>query len=194
MKKAEKILVLIAVLAFALSFTTITGRNLLMILVFMILSMLYFYLGFAIFNSIGFRQIFKKASYKNISQLKIIGAVGTGISLSLTLIGILFKTMFWTGSYIILVFGILSLSIISIILLVKHINQKSNYSTKILIRSMLFGLIALGLLIIDNSKLVEIRHRNEPAYRDALINTIKYPDNVEYQKKFEEENQKRMQE
>ncbi|MFT3796509.1 hypothetical protein [Flavobacterium sp.] len=193
MNKTEPILVIIAILSFLLSFSSIPGQNLLFVFAFMILSILYFWLGFAIFNNIGFRKIFNRESYRNISQSKIIGAVGAGVSISLTMIGILFTAMFWPGSGANLMLGLIGLAVVCIISFIKNSNQKSEYYSKILNRSMIFGIIGIVLMFVPYTMLAEIKYRNDPKYRDALINTIKEPNNEEFHKKFVEESQRREQ-
>jgi hypothetical protein len=192
MKQTEKILIVLSIVFLILNiFFIFPGGNMLFILTIMLLTFIYFFLGFALFNNIKFRKIIKKESYVNISSLKTLGAVSAGISLSITAIGILFKVMFWPGSYTNLKFGIISLIIITIISLVKNFKSKSDFYNKILKRSILFAGIAIILIFISNQDLAEIKYRNEPEYAKALINVMNNPDNKEYQSKFQEEHKKR---
>ena len=174
-------------------FFDVPGTSIFLILAFGILSLLYFFLGFALFNQIRFRDIFKKISYQNIKPLRILGAVGTGISLSITLNGILFKVMFWPGSYTNMIVGIFSLLIIVVFSLIKNSKNKSDYYAKILSRSILFGLIALTLSFISNERLAAIKYRNDPEYAKALIDVMENPDNEQYQIKLQEVKRKRFQ-
>ncbi len=62
------------------------------------LSLLYFFFGFAVFTSIGFRQIFKKDSYANLKPWDIIISVFTGMAFQILVIGLLFKIQYWPGA------------------------------------------------------------------------------------------------
>lgn len=187
MKQTEKVLIILSILFLLLNiFFIFPGGNMLFVLTLMLLSLIYFFFGFALFNNIRFRKILKKESYVNISSLKTLGAVSAGISLSITVIGILFKVMFWPGSFTNLKFGIISLIFILIISLIKNFKSKSDFYNKILQRSIIFGGIAISLLFISNQNLAEIKYRNEPEYAKALIDVMNNPENKEYQRILQE--------
>ena len=65
-----------------------------LILSLLVLSTLYCYFGFALFNNIRLKEIFKKDRHTEISVLRIIGAVFSGMILSTYVIGILFKLQY----------------------------------------------------------------------------------------------------
>ena len=189
MKRAEVILNAIAIIGILMILLEFPGGRFLLILSIGILSLLYFYLGFAIFNDLRFREIFKKISYSKIKALHILGAVGVGISLSICIIGILFRIMLWPGSAVQLLFGIISLSAIIILCLIR-LKSKVKFYKRILLR--VVPILALGLLLymLPIRQLVYIMHGNNE-YSKALINSIEYPDNIEYQKEVENERRKR---
>lgn len=192
MRKTENILSIIGIAFLLINiFFIFPGGNLLLILTFLFLSLIYFFLGFALFNGIRFRRLFKSESYKNISSLRILAALAAGFSLSITVIGILFKVMFWPGSYVNMIFGLICLTIITIVLIVKKYNSQSDFGNKILKRSALYGGIAFCLLFIPNSRIAEVKYRNDPKYANLLINVMNNPNNEEFQLELEEEQRKR---
>ena len=120
MKKAEIILGAIALTALALNLLLVPGGGVLTVLSLSTLSVLYMYLSFAIFNGIRLRQIFKKDSYKGISKMRIVGAILTGLALSMTTIGLLFKFQSWPGATMNLAIGLLGLAIALIVGSIKY--------------------------------------------------------------------------
>ena len=76
MKKAEIIIVTLSIIALAMNLLLVPGGGVLTVLALSTFSIIYFYLGFALFNDIRLRKIFKKDSYKEISSSRILGAVG----------------------------------------------------------------------------------------------------------------------
>ncbi len=174
----------------ALGLFSIPGGSALTVLSLSLLSLIYFYLGFAFFNDIRLRNVLKKNSYKEISTFRILGAIAAGISLSFAILGILFKYMFWPGSFIMLNYGLATLLITIIVVLIKYNTTKSPFYIPIFKRSALFGGIALILTFISSIKLAEIKHRNDPKYAKALINAMENPDNQEFQEKLQEERKK----
>ena len=140
MKKAEIIIASLTVISLVLKLVLdyFPGINFLTVLLLSFLSMLYFHLGFAIFNTIRLRKVFNKESYKNISALKIFGSIAAGLSLSITIIGILFKVMHWPGASVNLIFGFSGILMVSVLSIVKYLKTKSPYYTKILSRNFAF--------------------------------------------------------
>src|SRR5258706_11537060 len=98
MKIIERASLIISLVGFLLKLLLIRTGNPTLIISASLLSFIYFYFGFALLNNIGFRAMFKKASYANISIGRILGAIGVGLFLSIVLIGILFKLQIWNGS------------------------------------------------------------------------------------------------
>src|SRR5688572_31165 len=190
MKKTEIIIATLSIIALGLNLLLIPGGGVLTVLTLLSLSMIYFYFGFALFNDIRFRKIFKKDSYKEITSLRILGAVGTGLALSLTTVGIVFKFQAWQGANINLGAGLAGLLIVTIIGLIQYSKNKSNYYTQIFKRVVLFGGIGLILFFIPETSWIEFKYRNHPAYANALKESIAAPENKEVWERVEVERQK----
>ena len=131
MKTTEKILGIIIVLSLVLKIFNIPGNSVLFVFSVSFLVMIYFYLGFALFNEIPLKGIFKKKSYENIHGLRIIGAVFSGMSLSMILAGILFKIQHWPGENTQLASGLVLSAIIILVALSKYIKRKGPFYRRI---------------------------------------------------------------
>jgi hypothetical protein len=148
MKKLEKILVITASIALILKSLSILGMSLFLVIALMGLSTLYLYFGFAIFNQIEFKRVFKKDSYQNIATFRIIGAIGVGCSLSIICIGILFKIQHWFGSALYLYVGLSFAFVLLIIALIRFNKSKDDFYKSILIRLISYSLVGVAVLII----------------------------------------------
>lgn len=191
MKKAEIIIGTISIIALGLNLLLVPGSGILTVLSLSSLTMIYFYLSFALFNDIRLRKIFKKESYKGISTLRIVGAIGAGLALSITIVGLMFKFQSWPGASFNLGIGLVGLLIVTIIGLIKYSKNKSDYYTRIFKRTAVFGGLGLILMLIPKASWIELKYRNHPDYVKALKNAMDNPDNKELWDKVEEE-RKRM--
>ena len=158
-----------------------------MILTLGTLAFLYYPFGFALFNRIGFRQIFKKKSYEGLSALRIFGSIGAGMAFSAICMGILFKIQRWAGANLMLIDGLVPTFIILIIALIKYFKTKGKFYIEILKRTAIIG--ALGLLFFYTSTLtiVKIRFRNHPDYIKAYEMYLNNPEDEELKQKLDNE-------
>lgn len=190
MKKTEKILAVIAFTSIILSMNHVPFGGALSALSFTILALLYMYLSFALFNKIPFTRILKKKAYLNVSKLRILGTVLTGMFLSFSLIGMLFKLQLYPMADINLLTGILGLLIAAIISIIKYSIGKDKFYFEILKRIILIGAFGLLFTITPKESILEIRHRNHPEYVEAVKKAWADPDNQALMKKVEEESLK----
>lgn len=187
MKKTEITILTISIIAIGLNFFLVPGGSVLTVFSLGFLATIYFYFGFALFNSIRLRNIFKKESYKDITSQRIIGAIGAGVSLGITAIGILFKLLSWPGASVNLGAGLLGLIIVLIIGTIKYFNTKSTFYLPIFKRAGLFGALGLVLLLTPKSTFIDIKYRNHINYANALKNSIADPTNEELHRILDEE-------
>ena len=115
MKKLEKILVFIILLAMVMNLYLMPGGSSIAEISKVLLSLIYFPFGFAFLNQIPLRKMFRMDAYKELATLRLICTIGVGISLSAICIGILFKLNSWPGSNLDLIVGPLFRPSISII-------------------------------------------------------------------------------
>jgi hypothetical protein len=146
MNKLEKTLVIVTLVALILKYLAVPGMSLFVVIGLLGLALLYFYFGFALFNGIGFKGIFKKESYIEISKYKIFAAVLVGVSLSMICIGLLFKVQHWFGFSTYLYAG-LSLSLVMLVIAVLKYNSFNKLLLIRLIPFSLFGALALIIKI-----------------------------------------------
>ena len=175
MKLLEKILGVIIVIALIMKFAFIMGANILIVFAMSLLSVIYYPMGFAFFNGIRLRHVFKKTSYKGLNTWRIIGAIGAGMALSNLLIGILFKIMHYPVASLMLYSGIFTTVIILGISSVKYLKTKNEFYKRILIRIAIIGGVALLLAIIPSMTITKLQYRNYPDYIEARQYWINHP-------------------
>jgi len=154
------------------------------------LSCLYFYFGFALFNNISFRGIFKKESYKNVSTWRIVGAIAAGFSISIVLLGVLFKIFRWPFGNQLLIIGVNFLSIVFLGSLFKVIKDKRPFYQRVLVRIVFFGILGYFFLFLSDYAFLEIKYKNYPDYIEAIKQLDQDPENPELREKEEQEYQK----
>jgi len=182
--KVELIPIVFFILAILLFLFSLPGGAALMILSLSFLSILYCYFGFALLNGISLRKIFKKSSYTEISSMRIVGAIGTGIGLSTAIIGVLFKFMSWPGSSFMLMIGLMFVSVFFFYSLVKLFINQSAFYINIICRIAFFGGIGLLLLLLPSHSISEIRYGEQhPEYIEALKALESDPSNKALQEK-----------
>ncbi|WP_405206968.1 GldL-related protein [Aquimarina sp. LLG6339-5] len=146
-------------------------------------SCLYFYFGFAIFNEVPFRKVFKKESYHGISIWRIIGAILTGVSISILLIGLLFKMFRWPFGKEMLIIGVNLLNVIFIIGFIKIIKEKRPFYQRLLPRVIVFLLLGYLFLSLPSYAFLSLKYSDHPGYIEAVKQLDKDPENLELQKK-----------
>lgn len=179
MKKLEITLLIISIFALGLKLLFIPGSGMLTVLTLLILSIIYCYFSFLLFNDITLQHIFKKDSYKNINGMRILGTVFTGFGLSAITLGLMFKFQSWPGADPILIAGLFILLPVAIITLTKYSKNKSNFYTIIFKRIAIWGGLGLILTLMPKTTWIEIKYRNQPAYVEALKNAMADPENKE---------------
>ncbi len=190
MKKAEIILGTVAIVSLIINLLNVAGGGVLTVLSLSTVSTFYIYLSFALFNNIRLRKTFKKGSYKGISKMRIVGAILTGVALSFTTVGLLFKFQSWPGASFNLGFGLFGLLIGLIVGLIKYQKTKSDYYTKIFKRIAIYGGLGLILMILPRETWLEIRNRNHPEYIEAVKKAWADPENQKLWDKVDEEREK----
>lgn len=189
MKKTEIILWVVFAISILMKMFHIPGHGILMVLSSTILSLLYTYFGFALFNNIRFRNIFKKKSYKNISTRNITIAIISGIIFGLAMLGVLFKFQSYPGTAALLNPGAIGIILIFITGIIFYfiLNKKEIFFKKLLIRTLLVGSISLFLFFVPDKNWYQWKYKEFPDYYEAILESKKHPDSLEIQNKLEEE-------
>ncbi len=188
MKQVEKLIGIVSILLIILQLVNyISSLNTVIILCLLLLSSLYFGLGFALFNNIRLRNIFKKESYKGISTLRIIGTIGAGIALSIIVIGVQFKFYSWPSRNQHLIIGLSLLAIIAIPVIIKFITTNGLFYRNLLIRFFIIGSIGFIFLQVSSEELIEMKFKKYPDYIKAKKALLKDPQNEVLSQKVQEE-------
>ena len=158
MKKFEKIIAIIAVIALVMKYLQIPGGALLMMLSFGVLAVFYYIFGSALFNDIElrFKELFDRKVFDEIINFKNKSdALTTFIEkltrwgLSAALLGILFKLQHFPGANILLLIGISTLIIVTIVSMVKYRETRSEVYLRMFIRTAIIGGLGLILFILS---------------------------------------------
>jgi len=190
MKKSERILFALVCLALVLEVMLIPGSGILLVLSFNALACVYMFGGLFLFNGIPLRRVFREGAFSEVSKGKVVGAMGAGVALSLTTIGLLFRFQSWPGADFLLATGLLLLLVVLIIGAVKYLQSKTSYYMGIFLRASVIGGLGLIMMLAPSTAWVEIIYRNHPAYLDAFKKAVADPDNQELWEKVREERQK----
>jgi glucan phosphoethanolaminetransferase (alkaline phosphatase superfamily) len=148
------------------------------------------YFSFAFFNGVQLRNIFKKVAYTDVSALRIVGAIGTGIALSQTIIGLIFKFNEWPGAFVMMSVGLSGLLVVAIVGFIQFAKNKIDYYRNIFKRIALFGVLALILVVLPSNLMFEFKYRNYPTYIEAYKKFIENPTNKELSDKVAAERRK----
>lgn len=167
MKKAEISLILIILVLLTLALLNVPGMGLLMALFCPLLSILYFWFGFALFNDIPLKHIFKRKSYTDIPARNIILSVLMGIFISLIPIGILFKIQFWPGTSVFLKVGAYSAFMLCMVIQGFLFREKSQTLINVLKRGLAYGLVGYGFFLMTNNQLIDIIYHKHPDYAEV---------------------------
>ncbi|MFA6060317.1 MAG: hypothetical protein WC756_19105 [Taibaiella sp.] len=145
MKKTEIVIVAISLIAIVLRLFSIEGGVLLSTLSFGILSLFYLFFGILLLNKIPIKGVFKKNAYSNLNWKRLLWSFVTGISLSIAIVGFLFKLNKWEGASMMLIVGIVILLLITAITLIRYIPKPSMFHSGVFIRS---GIVTIASIIL----------------------------------------------
>jgi hypothetical protein len=185
MKILERIVATVIVMALIMRFSLISGGDILALFSMLILAALYYPLGFLFFNQIRLRHIFKKAAYKNVTALRIILAIVTGLGLSTIVMGSLFKLLNYTGADAMLFSGLIVTAVVLVISLILLLKNNDTTSKFILWRVGIIGVVGIFLILTSELSIVKFEYRNYPNYIEAYKNHMADPGNQELYQKVE---------
>lgn len=170
MRKFELIFGTIAAISIAYKFILGNTINTIFIMSIMGLSVFYTYFSFAYFNNIPLNKIFKKEYYRGISKWRILGTIGLGFGLGITVLGILWSLMYWPFNTFYSL-GIPILLIIGIGSLIKFSLTRSENYLRILKRILAIGGVGIILWLTPQETLNEILGiETTPKTDDTVLN------------------------
>lgn len=151
MKKLELILIAGAVVGLLLALLNVPHHSVIVSFLFMLLSLLYFYFGFALFNGIHLRKIFKAESYKGIGTWRIAIAIGAGIALSDLTVGFMLAILDYPMASSFLTFGLVLTSIMLFLASVRNAKEKNQFYRNIILRCAVFIILGVVALLIQGT-------------------------------------------
>lgn len=185
MLKLEKILGIIGLVGVMLKYLLLTmGGSFLLSTSLLILADLYLLFGIALFNKIEIKQFLKTDSFKEIPKLYIVTSIGLGISLSMLLVGSLFKINHWPNSSFLLITGTFISSVAFVVFLIQYFKSKQEFYLRLIKRIAIIGPFALILLSVSDLTLSRIQLRNNKDWMKAYEEYQKDPKNMELRKKL----------
>src|ERR1035437_6127180 len=158
MKRLELILAIIIAIAILMKLTLLPSAGIFLFFSIMMLSGIYYPFGFAFFNNIDLIEITKKASYKNISVKRIVGAISAGIGISIICTGILFKISHYPGASVMLYIGLDLTTLVFIISLFRFFKSKDSFYLNIYKRFAIIGAIGVLMAVLPPLTIDKIRY------------------------------------
>lgn len=155
------------------------------------LAILYYVLGFVVFNGIGFRQLIGKGGLKGLGWMRIIWGVLMGFGTSMISMGLLFKMQIWPGAETMLLSGSFLTLMMVVAGLIAYLKNRAAWLKPPLLRATIIAGIGLLLFTTADATLVDIQHRNDPELAEAVKEALQNPDNPELWEKVEELEQAR---
>ena len=165
--KTEKVLSVVFIIALIFKLLHWPGGSMLLILSLMGLSFCYFPLGFVFFKT------------KGMKSEKVGVSIVFGWLLTASIIGILFKLMYWPGSAVMLTVGTTTsifLSIIAYVLFNKSEEKFKSYHKNLLIRTVVLGVMSFLLLITPTASIIRLMNSDYPILAELFIKQIENPE------------------
>lgn len=124
------------------------GSSALIVLSLTIASFYYFLFGFAVFNGVKLKNIFKKEIYNDLNAFKIVFAILIGLSLSILVNGIMYKLQEWFIQFDLLLLGLVLSSIILILYIIFFKKKVKKIDIPILLRGIIIIIIGLFIYLV----------------------------------------------
>ena len=175
--KTEKILASLFLLTYILKCLAIPGGAFMMLIVLMALSFVYFPGGFY-FLADG-----------NLKKQNIALSIVTGMVLSIVVLGLLFKLMYWPGAALMLLVSLgitLPLTIAFYFIRKKEGDELKGYYGKLLGRTVAGAVIALTFYLVPMSVLIRVQHWQDPELARRKILFYSDESNEDYKKQYKD--------
>jgi hypothetical protein len=172
-KWIEIVLVTVAAIGFMLLLTSTVGGGALLVLGLAFLSLLYFAAGY-----------FQPAPVvQQASALVALVKILSGFALSVLVIGLLFKFMFWNGAAAMLLVGLPGTIVAAIIAFVLNRSNQSMFG--VLRRSALWSALGLVLFFTSSGTLFEAFNYNDPVLVEKFNARAAHPGDSTYRADFD---------
>jgi hypothetical protein len=162
MRVTEKVFIVMGLIALAMKLGSVPGNGVLITLSVCLLASFYIILGFALFNGIGFRGLFKANSYRGVRITRFLFGTVTGFTLTNMLVGILFKVQYWPGAETVLIGGISAGILVTIIAATRFFMTRSATAVRVLQRAVPILIFAAVLFYTPSTGLLKIFKVTDP--------------------------------
>lgn len=170
--RTEKALVLVFLLGLISKFFIhFPGYSIMLIISLLTIATLYFPLGFYFLCD-------KKIKTQNL-PLSIFG----GMALAMVPVGVLFKIMYWPGSFVDLVAGAVFSIVIFLVAYIKGKNSSADlkkYYDQLVLRAAILTSLACLFLVIPSEGLIRFQYRQDPELARVKANYYLHPENEKY--------------
>lgn len=185
MKLTEKIVGVLMLLGILMKLLYLPGGDILIVVSFTLQATIYFYLGFAFFNGIRLRKIFKKESFEGIKSGRMIGAILFGMALSTAVIGLMFFILSLPGSDLMINVAAIWIGVALVVSLIRYLVNKSSFFKRVFIRIAIYGIPTVAALMIGEEEFIKFKFRNHPEIYKEIMYFREHPD-AEYEDYLEE--------
>lgn len=186
MKRMERIIGFIAIVGIVFKLIHLPGGSIISILSLSMLSLFHYIFSFSVLNGIALGDMFNKAAYKHTSILKIVVSIIIGISISLIVMGSLFKIQIWPGADFQLMIGLIVSGTIFPIALFFYFQTKEEFFLRMIRRIAFYGGIGLMLFITPTDSIVDFYYGSNPEYAELYKKSLAEPENEELQKQLKQ--------
>lgn len=171
-RQIEKYLVLAILVIMTLKLTNIFSSTILLLLLCMTLSILYFALGPGILNNNTLEEAIKFVK-KSPNQLHFSNVFGIGYAI--IVMGFIWDILSLPGSSLQLISGISILLVFSFILVITRQKYEQEFRKSVFIRTIIAIVIASFILAKPTHFYLKIQHRNNPEFIEAVIKATENP-------------------
>ena len=185
MRKLEISLLITFSIAFIMFLMLFPGGIALIFLSLSMLSLFYFFLSIPFLNRLKITDCFSK-KILDISRKDLILSLYAGIILSLSVLNVLFRFMFWEGQFFLAHSSLLFSGVLLLLILLKFRFKETIYKA-VLIRTIFAFIVSLGLFFVSTESIVKIQFRNYPKYLDVYGKFIANPEDTSLFKQLEYE-------
>ena len=149
----------------------VTFSSELLIFTVLLLSGLYFWLGFAVLNRIKLTKLFKKESYRDVSILRLIGSALLGIQLSFAPLGILYSLLMWPFNKEMNYLAGFGLFLFCIVCIIRLMTSKSNlkFYWANLLRIIPYTIICLIFFYMPKYSILKYKYKGHDDFIKAAI-------------------------
>lgn len=192
MKRIELLLAALCLIALTLNALLIPFSAELLIISLSTLALFYMQCSTALMNNldVSLKDLKNKEIYASISPKRKVGTFFAGISIAISIIGMLFYFQFWPGTSLNITTGLVGLLAVLLFSGYKFYNTHDPFYFSVIKRVAVFFTLGVVLMLIPRTTWLDIKYKNHPTYVEALIKSSNEPNNEKLHQKVEQERKK----